>query len=287
MPRDHLKLQILVILWSFTAVLGELITLSALSIVAYRTGLAALCLSIWLRSLGRIPVKQALLFVVTGFVIGAHWITFFQAVKVANVSICMVGLATLSLWTALLEPLLIKERKLRPIDMIFGVVVVSGVAVIYRSELEYSHGFLIAILSAFLAALFSIINSFHIRKADHLVITLYEMVGAFLFATLILFLSEGGIPLPPYLLDWLWLIILAVFCTVVAFSQWVELLKRLSVFTINFANNLEPVYGILLASLILSEHKNLNSGFYLGTAIIVVTISAYPMVRRRYTLTHS
>lgn len=287
MPRDHLKLQIIVILWGFTAVLGELISLSALAIVAYRTGLAALCLLIWLRSRSQIPFNQALVFMITGFVIGAHWITFFLAVKIANVSICMVGLATLSLWTALLEPLLIKKRKLRPIDMIFGVIIVAGVAVIYRSELEYSHGFLVAILSALLAAAFSIVNSFHITKADHLVITLYEMAGACLLATFFLLISEGGIPLPPRSLDWLWLIILAVFCTVVAFSQWVELLKRLSVFTINFANNLEPVYGILLASLILREHKNLNSGFYLGAAIIVVTISAYPLVRRRCTLTHS
>jgi drug/metabolite transporter (DMT)-like permease len=258
MPRDHLKLQFIVILWGFTAVLGQLIHLSAVGIVTYRTGLAALCLLIWLRSRSKISARQALVFTLTGFVIGAHWITFFLAVKVANVSICMVGVATLSLWTAIL----------------------------YRSELEYSHGFLIAILSAFLAAAFSIVNSFHITKAHHLVITLYEMAGACLFSLTFLLILEGEIPLPPRSLDWLWLIVLAVFCTVVAFSQYIELLKRLSVFTVNFANNLEPVYGILLASLILQEHKNLNPGFYLGASIIVFTIAAYPIVKRRFTPTH-
>ncbi|MCX8238320.1 MAG: EamA family transporter [Akkermansiaceae bacterium] len=286
MPRDHLKLQFIVILWGFTAVLGQLIHLSAVGIVTYRTGLAALCLLIWLRSRSKISARQALVFTITGFVIGAHWITFFLAVKVANVSICMVGVATLSLWTAILEPLLIKKRKLRPIDLIFGAVILVGVAIIYRSELEYSHGFLIAILSAFLAAAFSIVNSFHITKAHHLVITLYEMAGACLFSLTFLLILEGEIPLPPRSLDWLWLIVLAVFCTVVAFSQYIELLKRLSVFTVNFANNLEPVYGILLASLILQEHKNLNPGFYLGASIIVFTIAAYPIVRRRFTPTH-
>ena len=286
MPRDHLKLQIIVILWGFTAVLGQLIDLSALGIVTNRTAIAAGCLLIWLRSRSKTSARQALVFIITGFVIGAHWITFFLAVKVANVSICMVGVATLSLWTALLEPLLIKERHLRPIDLIFGAIIVGGVAIIYRSELEYSHGFLIAILSAFLAATFSIFNSFHITKAHHLVITLYEMAGACLFALTFLLISEGKVPLPPRSLDWLWLIVLAVFCTVIAFSQYIELLKRLSVFTVNFANNLEPVYGILLAAFILQEHKNLNPGFYLGATIIVVTIAAYPIVRRRYTLTH-
>jgi len=245
-----------------------------------------LCLLIWLRSRSKISARQALVFTLTGFVIGAHWITFFLAVKVANVSICMVGVATLSLWTAILEPLLIKKRKLRAIDLIFGAVILVGVAIIYRSELEYSHGFLIAILSAFLAAAFSIVNSFHITKAHHLVITLYEMAGACLFSLTFLLILEGEIPLPPRSLDWLWLIVLAVFCTVVAFSQYIELLKRLSVFTVNFANNLEPVYGILLASLILQEHKNLNPGFYLGASIIVFTIAAYPIVKRRFTPTH-
>lgn len=282
MPRDHLKLQIIVLLWGFTAVLGELIQLSAMGIVLYRTALASLCLLLWIRGQSQIPWRDALAFTLTGFIIGGHWITFFLAVKTANVSICMIGLATLSLWTAILEPLMIKGRRFRPIDLIFGAIIVFGVAVIYRSELEYSHGFLIALLSALLVAAFSVLNSFHIAKAHHLVITFYEMAGACLLTLIFLAFSKAPFPVPPQAIDWLWLLILAVFCTVIAFSQYVELLKRLSVFTINFANNLEPVYGILLAALILREHENLHQGFYLGAAIILVTICAYPIVRSRY-----
>jgi drug/metabolite transporter (DMT)-like permease len=193
----------------------------------------------------------------------------------------MIGVATLSLWTAILEPLIIKDRKFRPVDMLFGSVTVIGVFIIYRSELEYSNGFLIAIFSAFLAAVFTVINSFHIEKANHYVITFYEMLGASLFASIFLLLKDGSIPIPEGSLDWLWIMILAVFCTVVAYSQYVELLKRLSVFTINFANNLEPVYGIALAALFFQEHKNLNQGFYLGSLIIITSICLYPIVRRK------
>jgi drug/metabolite transporter (DMT)-like permease len=193
----------------------------------------------------------------------------------------MIGVATLSLWTAILEPLIIKDRKFRPVDMLFGSVTVIGVSIIYRSELEYSNGFLIAIFSAFLAAVFTVINSFHIAKAHHYVITFYEMLGASLFASLFLLLKDGSIPIPEGSLDWLWIMILAVFCTVVAYSQYVELLKRLSVFTINFANNLEPVYGIALAALFFQEHKTLNLGFYLGSLIIITSICLYPIVRRK------
>jgi len=281
MPRDHLKLQIIVILWGFTAVLGELITLSAAALVTWRCGIAALSLLLWIREGIRIPPRQALLFVITGFIIGGHWITFFLAVKVAKVSICMIGVATLSLWTAILEPLIIKERRFRTLDLFFGTIIVAGVAIIYRSEIEYSHGLLIAIFSAFLAAVFSIINSFHVSHAHHLVITFYEMIGASFFASLFVLTSHGTIPLPAGPTDWIWLVILSVFCTVVAYSQYIELLKRLSVFTINFANNLEPVYGIALAALILQEHKNLNAGFFLGAAVIVISVSLYPIVRKK------
>ncbi len=279
MARDHIKLQIIIIIWGFTAVLGDLITLPAPVLVAWRTAMAAAILLIWLRRKVIIPAKDALIFTATGLVIGAHWVTFFLAVDMANVSICMVGLATLSLWTAILEPLMVRGRRFRQIDLIFGMIVLGGVAVIFRSELGYSHGFLVALLSAFLAAIFSVLNSFHIKKAGHLVITFYEMAGGFILALAYLVVSGHPVPAPAPL-DWLWLTILSIFCTVIAFSAYVELLKRMSVFTINFANNLEPVYGILLAALILSDHEHLNTGFYTGASVILGAVLGYPIINQ-------
>ena len=284
MPRDHFKLQIIVILWGLTAVLGELISLSAASLVFYRTGLAALILFAWQGHRLRIPNRDKIAFTLTGFVIGGHWITFFEAVKVANVSICMAGIATLSLWTAILEPLMVRDRKFRPIDLAFGIIVAIGVVIIFQSELQFSTGFLIALLSAILAAVFSVINSFHVSKASHHVITCYEMFGAALFTAAYLFIFTPEASLTWTTWDWLWLPILAIFCTVIAFSQYVELLKRMSVFTINFANNLEPVYGIILAAVIFQDYHDLNQGFYLGAAIIITSICAYPLVRRKFVL---
>jgi drug/metabolite transporter (DMT)-like permease len=284
MTRDHLKLQFIIILWGFTAVLGALITLEAASLVLYRTAIAALVLALWQHHRLRLPRKYAVQFTLTGFIIGAHWITFFLAVKIANVSICMVGIATLSLWTALIEPLMIKRRKFRPIDLILSIVVGLGVTIIFLSEVQFSLGILIALLSALLAAIFSVVNCYHIRKAGHLVITTYEMAGAALFCAIYIALFDRQISLIPTTQDWLWLIILSVFCTVIAFSQYVELLKRVPVFTMNFASNLEPVYGILLAALILHDYRFLNSGFYLGAAIIIISMLAYPLLRKKFVL---
>lgn len=281
MIRDHLKLQVIVILWGFTAVLGQLISLTATNLVAWRCGIAGLCLLIWLRKRIVIPPSQALLFLATGFVIGAHWITFFLSVKIAKVSICMIGVATLALWTAVLEPIILRHRHFRVIDLIFGSLIVVGVVIIYLSELEYSHGLFVAIFSAFLAAAFSVINTFHIKHAAHTVIVFYEMVGAAIFAAIFALILNGRLSLPADSLDWLWILVLALFCTVVSFSQYVQLLERMSVFTLNFVANLEPVYGITLAAVILQEHKNLNNGFYLGAAVIIATIMLYPLVRRK------
>ena len=283
MIRDHLKLQVVLILWGVTAVLGALIMLPAPEIVAFRTAIASVILGVILRKRLLIPMGDALKFTVTGFVIGAHWVTFFLAVKIANVSICMVGIATLSLWTAILEPLFVRGRRFRLIDLLFGTVVIIGVALIYRGELKYSSGFLIALLSAFLAGVFSVINSFHIKKSGPYLITFYEMMGACLFAAATLLFLPGERDLVPSLHDWFYLFLLGGLCTVVAFSEYVNLLKRFSLFAINFASNLEPIYGILLAAFILKDYKDLGPGFYAGASVIILAILCYPVVRRLFT----
>ncbi len=277
MARDFFKLHLLVFVWGFTAVLGKVMDLHALPLVANRTGIAAFCLFLFLWGRVRVGARDGLMFVLTGMLIAAHWTLFFLAVQVANVSICMVGMATVSLWTAILEPLMVKERKFRGVDLCFGLVMIVGVAIIFWSEAEYGHGFLIALGSALFATVFSVINAFHVGKASHYVITFY---GACLLLLLIFPFSGVGDFFPKGGWDWLWMLLLAVICTVWAYSQYVELLNRLSVYTINFANNLEPVYGIILAALILGEHAGLTGGFFAGAGVIVVSICVYPFVRR-------
>ncbi len=285
MLRDHLKLQSIIFCWGFTAVLGALITLPTLDLVVWRTLIATAALFLMIRRRAIIPKTHAFQFFATGLIIGIHWIAFFAAVKVANVSVCMIGLATLSLWTALFEPLIIKNRKLRPVDLIFGILIAAAVYYIYRGEFAFGKGLLIALGSAIAGAVFSVINAFHVKKAHHHVITAYEMAGACAFTFIALQIGHFSDESRPFLTipnlsDSSYLLILALACTVYPFSAYVELLKRLSVFSINFANNLEPVYGILLAALILKEHEDLTPSFYTGAVMIILCIIAYPIVRK-------
>ena len=290
MNPDFIKLHSIIVLWGFTAILGKIIDLPALEVVLYRTIIAAVCLALMLRGGAAVSWPDGARLTANGVLIGLHWVLFFLAVKVANVSVCLVAVATTSLWTALLEPLLLPDRRMRGLDLFFGAIVIGAVAFIFQSELRYSDGFLIGIGAAVAAAVFSIINGTFASRFHHRVITLYEMLGAALFCAVSIPLVAhvtpeiAGVDLRPTLMDAFWLFVLAVVCTVYAFSEYVELLKRLSVFTVNFANNLEPIYGMILGALLLKDHHHLGFRFYLGAGIILVAVASYPLLRRRYTV---
>lgn len=284
--KDYLQLHFLVLLWGFTAILGVLISIPAVEIVFFRTLLACLALGLLLylrkRSFligGRAAGKMLL----TGLLIAGHWILFFAAARVATVSVCLAGMATATLWTSLIEPMVVK-RGIKLHEVILGLVILGGLYVIFRFEFSHALGLSMAIASAFLSACFTVINGEFTKKHNGYMVTFYEMAGACLSITLFFplyaryFTPDGTLSLIPAAFDWLWLGILALACTVYAYSAAVELQKRLSAFTVNLSVNLEPIYGILLALLIFREDEKMTSGFYWGTAIILSAVLAYPVL---------
>ncbi|MDV6032064.1 MAG: DMT family transporter [Phycisphaera sp. RhM] len=284
--RDYLKLHFVVLIWGFTAVLGKLIELSATQVVLYRSAAAAAILFALLprRAAVSKPLAVALLF--NGMLVGAHWILFFLAVKVANVSICMIGMATTSFWTALLEPILIRKVRFQWGNLLLGCVVIAAVYWIYRTETRFHYGLLVALVGAVVATLFSIINGLFAGKVHPQSVVMYEMAGAGVFCGLALVtVNAVGFPLDsdrywPTALEWLWLAILVLAGTVLAYQIYVELLDRLSVFTVNFANNLEPVYGISLGALFFGDHELLGSRFYAGTLVILAAVIVQPWLMK-------
>lgn len=284
--KDYLQLHFLVLLWGFTAILGVLISIPAVEIVFYRTLLACIALGILLyfrkRSfrIGRLPAGKMVL---TGLLIAGHWILFFAAARVATVSVCLAGMATATLWTSLIEPVALK-RGIKLHEVILGLVILGGLYVIFRFEFNHAIGLSMAIASAFLSACFTVINGEFTKKHNGYMVTFYEMAGACFSIVLFFplytryFAPGGSLSLIPANLDWLWLGILALACTVYAYSAAVELQKRLSAFTVNITVNLEPVYGILLALLIFRDEEKMTSGFYWGTAIILAAVLAYPVL---------
>ena len=287
MFRDYTKLHIVVILWGFTAILGKLIDLDSPVLVFYRVGASALILAIMIRLL---KIKTAdnrssqFKMIANGILLGTHWTLFFLAVKIANVSVCMIGMATTSLWTAILEPLIIKNRSFRRYEFGLGAIMIAAIILITGGDFNYYLGLMIAIISAGIGTLFSIINSQFTKNHHHYTIAYYQMLGATAIAGLtIIGVSLWRDSLPQMSLkldDFGWLMLLVCFCTVYAYAQYIELLKRLSVFTIHLAYNLEPVYGMIFAAFFFKEHHLFGPLFYFGAAIIFISVIIHPFFEK-------
>ncbi|MFA0960522.1 DMT family transporter [Roseivirga sp. BDSF3-8] len=287
LTRDYIKLHFIVFIWGFTAILGKLISIPSVEIVFYRVLIAALALAVMLKVKGmnfNLGWKDIAAITATGFVIAAHWILFFASAKVSTVSVCLAGMATATLFTSILDPLF-NRRPIRLYEVMLGLVVIAGLYIIFRFELDQALGLVLALISAFLAALFTVINSRLTKRHNHYMITFYEMSGATLgialfFPIYTTYFTDGVLQLSPTAEDWLYIGIISLVCTVYAYSISVELMKRLTAFAVNLAINLEPVYGIALAVIILNEDEKMNSGFYLGTLVILLSVLAYPVMNR-------
>ena len=284
--KDYLVLHFIVMIWGFTAILGLLISLPSLELVFYRTLIATfgvLVVMLVRKKSISVPLPELLKIAGVGVLISLHWIFFFWSARVSTASVCLAGMATTSLWTAFVEPM-VNRTKVKWYEVALGLLVISGLLVIFQFESGYWLGLAMALVSAFLGALFSVLNGRLTMRHTPYQITLFEMGAACLFALLFMpiyakFLTEGNpIQWAWKDLDWLWLLLLGGVCTVYAFSVSVDLMKRLPVFSINLTINLEPVYGILLAVLIFGEKEKMTPQFYLGTLIILVSVLIYPVL---------
>lgn len=286
---DFLKLHFIVLLFGFTGILGKLISIPAVEMVFYRTLLAMVGMTVFLyithRSL-RVSRADMTVLLVTGIIVGFHWLTFFVSARIANVSVSLVGFATASFWTALLEPVFNRTR-LNLTELLLGLFVLAGLLIIFGSDFQYSSGLWIGILSGFSCAIFALINARTVKRVDPFVITFYEMISATLSIALFfplyrLYWAEGGeLRMNPSLLDWVWILVLAWLCTVYAYSAANELFKRISVFLFQLTLNLEPVYGILMALAIFGETERMSLAFYIGSFLIFCAVVAYPFLKGR------
>ncbi|MBN1116626.1 MAG: DMT family transporter [Bacteroidales bacterium] len=278
---SHIKLHSIVFIYGFTAILGKLISISAVQLVWYRVMIAAVSFLIILK-INRISLivsrKEAIRLLSAGLIVAAHWITFFGAVKLSNVTVTLGTLATTAVFTGLIEPFYFK-KKIDFVEILIGVITVIGLYLIFQFETRYWQGVVTALISAALAGWFTVINKKLVEVHRARVITFYEMVGGFIGISL--FLLIGGnteqILIIPTQTDIIYLLILGIVCTAFAFTIQVDVMKQLTAYIVSLTINLEPVYGIIFAYLIFGESEFMSMGFYIGTAIILITVFGYPV----------
>ena len=289
MPNDkfknYLHLHLIVLIWGFTAVLGKLISIDAMPLVWYRMVIASILVAVYIiirRNSIRVSPKTRMIMFMAGIVIALHWVTFFKAIKVSNVSIALVTMSTGALFTAFLEPIWY-GRKMIWYEVVFGLMVVLGLYLIFNVNTSYSLGMSLALISALLGAVFTLINGQLIKTHKPSTISFYELMSGAFFITFYLIMDgsfNGSFFMLP-LNDWVFIFVLASVCTAYAFIAAIKVMRFISPYTVMLTINLEPVYGILLALLIFGQGEKMSPLFYVGTLIIVTTIIANGILKNR------
>ena len=282
--RAYLELHLAVFLWGFTAILGDLIQLSALTLVWWRVLLTSLSLIFFVRigrMLAEIGWRRLLLLAGIGVIVGLHWVTFYGSIKLANASIALVCMATTSLFSSLFEPLIV-GRRFNWYELLLGIFILPGIwLVVDGVESGMNAGILVGLLSAALVSVFTSLNKKYIQSSNPARITFIELGAATLFLTPFLY-PLGGDKFWPSAVDWTYLLILALLCTTLTFFLSLRSLSKLSAFASNLTVNLEPVYGIILAYFLLDDASELSPTFYYGAGLIVVAVFGYTAVERHY-----
>jgi len=277
MKKAFLQLHFAVFLAGFTGVLGRLITLNEGWLVWYRLLISAV--TMWIvfslaKKLQRVSIKNILKLSGIGFLSALHWVSFYGAIKYANVSVALVCFSATGFFTALFEPFFSK-KKISGIEVLLGLMVIAGIYIIFHFDPKYKTGIILGVICAILLAVVMILIRQFVHTINSQTILTYQLSGGFMALSFFMPFYQKAFPTAyifPGFSDWMWLLVLAWFCSVLAFQFSVNALQKLTAFTVNLSFNLEPVYGILLAFFVYHENDELNWSFFLGLSLIVLAL---------------
>src|SRR5690606_12711849 len=191
--RSVLPLHFAVLMWGFTGSLRAVIAIPALQLVWYRELIAGATLAVyhWIaKKREGVPANQLLAVTGVGVLVGLHWYLFVAAIKVSTVSVTLVSLSSMTLFTAILEPIYYR-RKLSIGDVIVGLIIILGIYLIFKFEFQYWLGILLGLAAAACASIFSILNSKLVKTTEPSIITQYEMFGALIGLSIVMLFSGG------------------------------------------------------------------------------------------------
>jgi drug/metabolite transporter (DMT)-like permease len=282
--KNLLLLHFTVMIWGFTGTLGSLISIPAVSLVWYRVIIALISLFLYFivtKTPFKVNKNSFFKLVLTGALVGGHWILFFASIKLSTVPVALVCLSSITLFTALFEPL-INKTSISKLEILSGVLIILGIVLIFKFETQYTKGIIVGLLSSILASLFTIVNSKLVQRHHAPVIAFYELSGAFFWISIYLFVTSGFTrSIIPTHTDIVYLVILGTICTSLAYVIGVHVMRELSAFRVALVTNLEPVYGIIIAFFVFGDLNKMTTGFWVGAIVILSTIMLFPVTKKR------
>lgn len=278
--QAYLRLHACVILWGVTAILGRLISLPALQLVAWRMALVVGVLLVVRKTwsgLRAMSLHSFFVFLGIGCVVAGHWFAFYTSIKISNASVAVSCLGLGSIFAAIIEPVVMRRPHERA-ELLLGMLAVPGVVLIVGGvPLQMRLGIVVGVVAALLSAIFTTLNKRFATDNNPFAITCVEMAAGVVVLGIPAVLGGLAMPTP---MDAVWLLVLAVACTLLPFVVWIQSLRYVSAFTTLLMLNLEPVYAILLAAVLFKEYEDLTPLFYIGTGIVLLTVLLQPQVRR-------
>ena len=277
MKKAFLQLHFAVFLAGFTGILGRLIALNEGWLVWYRLLISSVTMWILFSLAGKlqqVSITDILKLSGIGFLSALHWVSFYGSIKYANVSVALVCFSATGFFTALFEPFFSRKR-INLIEVLLGLIVIAGIYIIFHFDPKYETGIILGVICAVLLAIVMILIRQFVQKINSQTILTYQLSGGFITLSLFMPFYLKAFPTSyifPGFSDWMWLLVLAWFCSVLAFQFSVTALQKLTAFTVNLSFNLEPVYGILLAFFVYHENKELNWSFFIGLGLIILAL---------------
>lgn len=277
--KNLLLLHFIVLIWGWSPILGKLINLEgvvAFQLVWFRMLITVVTVASYLfltKQNIKLATKDIYQLVGIGAIIAFHWFCFYNAINVSNVSVTLVAFATGTLFTSIIEPIFYKRKIIR-YEIVFGMVIIGAIALIFQVETQYTLGIIFGMLAALTSSFFTVFNGLLVRRIPSPVIAIYELTGGFIALSIYLlftgeFTSEFFNITPG---AWGWLGILSILGTAFPFISSVNLMKKISPYTVTLTVNLEVVYGIIIAYVLWKDDEAMTPGFYVGTLIILATI---------------
>lgn len=288
-------MHIATFLFGMTAILGKLISLNEFNMVWHRMALASVVFmlvpSFW-KKIKIVPNKTIGIYLLNGIVVALHWLTFYGSIKVNNsASLTLACFGSVSIFAAFIEPLVFKVR-VKKSEIALGLIVLVGLVFIAKANPDdtfslssnYVQAIILALISAFLAVVFTVVNKRFIADYSPSVLTWAQMLGGTIFLSIIMpFIVSTGVSFVfiPSAIDTFWMIVLVVLCTNIAFSMEMKALKNMSAFASTIILNLEPVYGIIVAIFVFKENENLNAWFYAGAVVVIASIFIHAFYEKK------